>query len=157
MSLPWALGAPFTGLLSDRAGGGRSSSWHWRALALSTIGAVFATSFGMLLVARFAAGFFGAFGPASVMAVVGDLFLPHRRGMAMGWANAGSRPGGGGRVRTVGVIGGVFGWRWAFAATGLALVVLAVALAVGIPGNQACPTKQQPRTKRTPLCWACRC
>ena len=83
MSLPWALGAPFTGLLSDR----REAAAHRAGPAgvgASTIAAGFASSFATLLLARFVAGLFGAFGPASVMAAVGDLFPPRRRGMA--WA-----------------------------------------------------------------------
>ena len=89
ISLPWALGAPFTGLLSDRLGRRPLIVLALAGIGVSTIAAGFATSFATLLAARFAAGVFGAFGPASVMAAVGDLFPPHRRGMAMGWLNAG--------------------------------------------------------------------
>jgi len=46
----------------------------------------------------------------------------------MGWLNAGFGLAAVAGVPTVGVIGGLFGWRWAFAATGLALLALAVAL-----------------------------
>src|ERR671932_31421 len=76
MSLPWALGAPFTGLLSDRLGRRPLIVLALAGIGLSTIAAAFATSFLMLLLARFAAGVFGAFGPASVMAAVGDLYPP---------------------------------------------------------------------------------
>ena len=40
-------------------------------VGLATIVSAFATDFAALLAARFAAGVFGAFGPASVMAAVG--------------------------------------------------------------------------------------
>jgi predicted MFS family arabinose efflux permease len=135
-SLPWALGAPFTGLLSDRLGRRPLIVLALAGVGISSIGAAFATSFAMLLVARFAAGVFGAFGPASIMAAVGDLFPPQRRGMAMGWLNAGFGLAAVAGVPAVGLIGGLFGWRWAFAATGLALLVLAVALQLAFP-----PTK----------------
>ena len=125
MSLPWALGAPFTGLLSDRLGRRPLIVLALAGIGLSTIAAAFATTFTGLLVARFAAGLFGAFGPASVMAAVGDLYPPQRRGMAMGWLNAGFGLAAVAGVPAVGVIDGLFGWRWAFAATGGVLLVLA--------------------------------
>src|ERR1700704_1959776 len=64
MSLPWALGAPFTGLLSIRLGRRPLIVLALAGVGLSTIASAFTTSFAMLLVARFAAGVFGAFGPA---------------------------------------------------------------------------------------------
>ena len=133
MSLPWALGAPFTGLLSDRLGRRPLIVVALAGTGLSTIGAAFATSFATLLVARFLAGVFGAFGPASVMAAVGDLFPAHRRGMAMGWLNAGFGLAAVAGVPGVGVIGGLFGWRWAFAATGVVLLLLAVLVHLAFP------------------------
>jgi MFS transporter, DHA1 family, inner membrane transport protein len=133
MSLPWALGAPFTGLLSDRLGRRPLIVLALAGLGVSTIAAAFATSFGALLATRFAAGVFGAFGPASVMASVGDLFPPNRRGMAMGWLNAGFGLAAVAGVPAVGIVGGLFGWRWAFAATGLVLVVLAALVQMAFP------------------------
>jgi predicted MFS family arabinose efflux permease len=133
MSLPWALGAPFTGLLSDRLGRRPLIVLALAGVGVSTFGAALATNFAMLLVARFAAGLFGAFGPASVMAAVGDLFPSHRRGMAMSWLNAGFGLAAVAGVPAVGVIGGVLGWRWAFAATGLVLLVLAVLVHLAFP------------------------
>src|SRR5438045_6575495 len=133
MSLPWALGAPFTGLLSDRLGRRPLIVLALAGVGVSTIAAAFATSFATLLAARFAAGVFGAFGPASVMAAVGDLFPPNRRGMAMGWLNAGFGLAAVAGVPSVGIIGGVFGWRWAFGAVGCVLLVLAVLVHTAFP------------------------
>ena len=133
MSLPWALGAPFTGLLSDRLGRKPLIVLALAGVGVATIGAAFATSFATLLAARFVAGVFGAFGPASTMAAVGDLFPPQRRGMAMGWLNAGFGLAAVAGVPAVGIVGGLFGWRWAFAAGGLALVVLAGAVQLAFP------------------------
>lgn len=133
MSLPWALGAPFTGLLSDRLGRRPLIVLALAGVGASTIGAAFATNFGTLLAARFAAGVFGAFGPASVMAAVGDLFPTNKRGMAMGWLNAGFGLAAVAGVPAVGILGGLFGWRWAFAATGLVLVALAVLIQMAFP------------------------
>src|SRR5207248_7375666 len=133
MSLPWALGAPFTGLLSDRLGRRPLIVLALAGIGVSTIAAGFAANFLTLLVARFAAGVFGAFGPASVMAAVGDLFPPNRRGMAMGWLNAGFGLAAVAGVPSVGIIGGLLGWRWAFAATGAVLLVLAGLVQAAFP------------------------
>src|SRR5258708_35851333 len=61
MSLPWALGAPFTGLLSDRLGRRPLIVLALAGVGLATMAAALADSFTTLLVARFAAGVFGAF------------------------------------------------------------------------------------------------
>jgi predicted MFS family arabinose efflux permease len=147
MSLPWALGAPFTGLLSDRLGRRPLIVLALAGVGLATIAAAFATTFGTLLAARFAAGIFGAFGPACVMAAVGDLFPPNRRGMAMGWLNAGFGLAAVAGVPAVGVIGGLFGWRWAFAATGLGLVVLSGLVQVAFPATR--PTHEGSSLRQT--------
>ncbi|TMF01177.1 MAG: MFS transporter [Chloroflexi bacterium] len=133
MSLPWALGAPFTGLLSDRLGRRPLIVLALAGIGVSTIAAAFASNFATLLVARFAAGVFGAFGPASVMAAVGDLFPPQRRGMAMGWLNAGFGLAAVAGVPAVGIVDGLFGWRWAFAATGSVLLLLAILVQAAFP------------------------
>jgi predicted MFS family arabinose efflux permease len=133
MSLPWALGAPLSGLLSDRLGRRPLMVLALCGVGGATIGSAFSTSFPILLVTRFAAGVFGAFGPASTMAAIGDLVPPQRRGSAMGWLNLGFGLAAVAGVPAVGVIAGLWGWRWAFAATGFALLVLAVLVHVGFP------------------------
>jgi predicted MFS family arabinose efflux permease len=109
-------------------------------MGVFTIAAGFATSFAMLILARFAAGVFGACGPASVMASVGDLFPPQRRGMAMAWLNAGFGLAAVAGVPAVGVIGGMLGWRAAFFGVGLVLVLLAILVQVAFPGTKATHT-----------------
>jgi MFS transporter, DHA1 family, inner membrane transport protein len=147
MSLPWALGAPFTGLLSDRLGRRPLIVLALAGIGLSTIAAAFATNFALLLAARFAAGLFGAFGPASVMASVGDLYPPHRRGMAMAWLNAGFGLAAVAGVPTVGIVDGLFGWRWAFAGTGLVLVALAALVQLVFPAPK--PTDDDSSLRQT--------
>jgi DHA1 family inner membrane transport protein len=133
MSLPWALGAPFTGLLSDRLGRRPLMVLALCGVGGASIAAAFATDFVTLLVVRFVAGMFGAFGPASTMAAVADLVPPERRGSAMGWLNLGFGLAAIGGVPAVGVLAGVFGWRWAFAVVGLVLFGLALLVRVGFP------------------------
>jgi predicted MFS family arabinose efflux permease len=140
ISLPWALGAPLTGLLSDRWGRKPLIVLALAGMGAATIVASFATSFATLLLARFAAGVFGAFGPASVMAAVADVFPPNRRGMAMGWLNAGFGLAAVAGVPAVGIVGGLLGWRWAFAVTGLALLLLSACVQLGFPSLPATHT-----------------
>src|SRR6202521_3269417 len=147
MSLPWALGAPFTGLLSDHLGRRPMIVLALAGVGLATVASAFATDFSTLLAARFAAGIFGAFGPASVMAAVGDLFPPQRRGMAMGWLNAGFGLAAIAGVPVVGIVGGLLGWRWGFAATGIVLVLLAVVFQLAFPAAQ--PTHEGSSLRQT--------
>jgi MFS transporter, DHA1 family, inner membrane transport protein len=133
MSLPWALGAPFTGLLSDRLGRRPMIVLALVGMGMGTLACGLANSFVSLLLARFAAGVFGAFGPASVMAAVGDLFPARRRGMAMSWLNAGFGLAAVAGVPAVGIVGGLFGWRSAFAATGALLVLLGCVVQLTFP------------------------
>jgi predicted MFS family arabinose efflux permease len=67
------------------------------------------------------------------MAAVGDLFPPRRRGMAMGWLNAGFGLAAVAGVPMVGLIGGLWGWRWAFAITGALLLLLAALVHLAFP------------------------
>ena len=133
MALPWAVGAPFAGLLSDRLGRRPLIVLALGGIGASTLGAALAPDFNTLLLTRFLAGLFGAFGPPSLMASVGDLFPPERRGMAMGWLNMGFSLAAVAGVPLISAVGGLFGWRWAFAVTGLTLLVLALLVHLRFP------------------------
>src|SRR5918911_2609236 len=61
---------------------------------------------------------------------------PQRRGMAMGWLNAGFGLAAVAGVPAVGVVDGLFGWRWAFAATGGVLLVLAGLFHAAFPSSR---------------------
>jgi predicted MFS family arabinose efflux permease len=74
------------------------------------------------------------------MAAVADVFPPNRRGMAMGWLNAGFGLAAVAGVPAVGIVGGLLGWRWAFAVTGLALLLLSACVQLGFPSLPATHT-----------------
>jgi DHA1 family inner membrane transport protein len=133
MAVSWAVAAPFAGMLSDRIGRRPMIVLALGGLGAATLGAGLAPDFGVLLVLRVLAGMFGGFGPAVVIAAAGDLFPPHRRGMAMGWTNLGFSLAAIVGVPAIGAIGGTFGWRWAFAATGLMVLLLGLLIRLMFP------------------------
>ncbi|MCC6177639.1 MAG: MFS transporter [Chloroflexi bacterium] len=141
MATTWALGAPFAGILSDRFGRRPMIVLALVGLGVVNTIAALAPGFGVLLVARLFAGVFGGFGPASVMAAAGDLFPPHRRGMAMGWLNMGFSLAAVLGTPAIGAIGGLFGWRWAFAACGLLLVGLGALIYLTFPASRVRPAE----------------
>jgi DHA1 family inner membrane transport protein len=127
-AVPQALGSPFAGLLSDRYG-----RRPMILLALGSVGvlgfaAAAAPTFLALAVARFAAGLLGCLAPTSLMAAVGDLFPAERRARAMGWFNMGFSFSAIAGVPLMGVVGGAFGWRWAFVAIGVVLLLLVLCI-----------------------------
>ena len=133
LAVSWAVAAPFAGVLSDRFGRRPMIVLALGGLGAVTLGAGLAPNYGVLVALRVLAGLFGGFGPAAVLAAAGDLFPPHRRGMAMGWANLGFSLAAIAGVPGIGAIGGAFGWRWAFAAAGLGLIGLGVLIRFTFP------------------------
>jgi DHA1 family inner membrane transport protein len=133
LAVSWAVAAPFAGVLSDRFGRRPMIVLALGGLGAVTLGAGLAPSYGVLVALRVLAGLFGGFGPAAVLAAAGDLFPPHRRGMAMGWANLGFSLAAIAGVPGIGAIGGAFGWRWAFASAGLLLLGLGLLIRLTFP------------------------
>jgi DHA1 family inner membrane transport protein len=133
MALPWALGAPFTGVLSDRLGRRPLIVLALAGIGATSIACAGARSFAALLGLRFLCGVFGAFGPAAMMAAVGDLFPPARRARAMGWLNMGFALSAVAGVPLIGVVDGWLGWRAAFVTAGVALLALALLIRVAFP------------------------
>jgi predicted MFS family arabinose efflux permease len=144
MAVSWAVAAPFAGVLSDRIGRRPMIVLALSGLGAATLGAGLAPGFGMLLVMRVLAGLFGGFGPAVVIAAAGDLFPPHRRGMAMGWTNLGFSLAAIVGVPAIGAIGGSLGWRWAFAATGLMVMLLGLLIRLAFPTSKTTHAEQGP-------------
>jgi DHA1 family inner membrane transport protein len=132
-AVPQALGSPFAGLLSDRFG--RRSMIILAMGSVGTLGfaAAIAPTFLWLAAIRFAAGLLGSMAPTSLMAAVGDLFPAERRARAMGWFNMGFSFAAIAGVPLMGVIGGAFGWRWAFVAIGVALLLLTLCVWLWFP------------------------
>jgi predicted MFS family arabinose efflux permease len=125
---PQALGSPFAGLLSDRHGRRPMILLSLGSVGVLGFAAAIAPNFPALAAIRFVAGLVGSLAPTSLLAAVGDLFPAERRARAMGWFNMGFSFAAIAGVPLMGVVGGAFGWRWAFAAIGAALLLLAVGM-----------------------------
>lgn len=123
--VPQALFSPFSGLLSDRLGRRPMIVVAFASVGVLSFAAALTPGFAALLAIRFVAGLLGSLAPSSLMASVGDLFPAERRARAMGWFNMGFSFAAIGGVPVMGAVGGVFGWRWAFAAIGLVMLLLA--------------------------------
>jgi MFS transporter, DHA1 family, inner membrane transport protein len=95
------------------------------SVGVLSFGAALAPGFLALAAVRFGAGLLGSLAPTSLMASVGDLFPSERRARAMGWFNMGFSFAAIGGVPVMAAVGGALGWRWAFAAIGLVMLLLA--------------------------------
>jgi len=124
-AVPQALFSPFSGLLSDRLGRRPMIVAAFVSVGVLSFAAALAPGFVALAAARFGAGLLGSLAPTSLMASVGDLFPSERRARAMGWFNMGFSFAAIGGVPIMAAVGGALGWRWAFAAIGLVMLLLA--------------------------------
>ncbi len=134
-AVPQALASPFAGLLSDRLGRRPMIVGALTAVGALTLAGAAVPFFMALVVLRFLAGLLGSCGPTSLMASIGDLFPFERRSRAMAWFNMGFGLAAIAGVPVVGALAGLFGWRPAFAITGLGLLVLAALVRLRFPAS----------------------
>ena len=130
-SVPWAVAGLFGGPLSDRWGRKPMLIGGNLLTGFGTVLAGFTGSYGALLVVRLLTGFGAStIGPNATSATA-DLVAPARRGAALGWLLSGSSLGAVVGLPLITYLAGLFGWRVAFWAAGLAfLVVVGAELAV---------------------------
>ncbi len=83
----YGLAAAVTGFVGgffiDRLDRKRALLWLFAGFGLATLACAFAPTFHLLLIARLAAGAFGGVAGSLVLAIVGDVIPPERRGRGM--------------------------------------------------------------------------
>jgi DHA1 family inner membrane transport protein len=131
-----AAGSPFAGALSDRLGRRPLIVVGLAGMGAMALAAAVAPTFGLLALARLAAGLIGGFAPTNLMASVGDLFPRARRAHAMGWFNMGFSLAAVAGVPAASAVAGLLGWRWAFALAAVPLFLLAVAFRAWFPSSR---------------------
>ena len=131
--IPWAILAPFMGVLSDRHGRRPVLAIGLVVLGLATILSSQAQDFTSLFIIRVIGGIGGATTGPNAMAAPADYFPERGKGRAMGFVMAGMS-----LATVIGVpmvaLGAAFmGWRWAFAVVGVLLLLLAAAVWLFFP------------------------
>jgi predicted MFS family arabinose efflux permease len=111
MSLPWALGAPFTGLLSDRLGRRPLIVLALAGVGAATMVASVANSFGTLLGRALSRACSAHSDPPALWRRSAISSRPSGVAWRWGWLNAGFGLAAVAGVPAVGIIGGLFGWR----------------------------------------------
>jgi len=132
-ALPQGLISPAAGLLSDRLGRRPLIVLSLAALGALCLAAVLAPTFAALVALRFACGCVGSLAPTSLMASMGEIYPAPRTARAMGWFNMGFSLAAIAFVPLMAALGGALGWRWAFGATGGALLLAALGIQLWFP------------------------
>lgn len=125
-AIPWAVLAPFMGVLGDRLGRRPVVTAGLAALGTTTILSALAWDYNSLFFFRVLGAVGGATTGPNFFAATADYFPRQRRGRAMGVQLAGISLATVAGVPLTALLAAYVGWRWAFAAIGLCLVLVAV-------------------------------
>jgi predicted MFS family arabinose efflux permease len=135
-AVAWAVAAPFTGLITDRFGRRPVLVLCLLGMAATTFGGALVSDFRLLLLLRLLTGLFGSGAPPSILGGISDLYPPHRRGRAIGFAQSGFSFATLLGVPLVGAIGGLWGWRASFAVIGGTLLAASLFVRLTFPAGR---------------------
>ena len=136
-AITWAITAYLAGPLSDMYGRRLMMLIGLMFIIVGTFSSALAWSYGALLSFRLLTGFGAAMIPPNCIATVADLYLPERRGKAMGWVISATGLGMAFGIPLVALLTDVGGWRLPFYALGLLLLILWGLLWKGLPLAQS--------------------
>lgn len=141
-ALPWAIMAPFMGVLSDRYGRRPVLAAGTALLGVATVLSAFSWSYGSLMVIRIIGGIGGATSGPNLFSAAADYFPAHRRGMALGTVISGLSLASVAGVPLVAVAAAYAGWRFAFGMVGAALLGIAAIVWITLPRGAVSPGKK---------------
>lgn len=132
-SITWGLASLCAGTASDRIGRKPLLIGGLCILILSPLGVAMAQTYPAVAAWRVLGGIGGGSFMGTVFATVADRFPARERGRSLGWLTTGQS-----LSLVVGVpiltsLGGLWGWRGAFWAYGLAMIAAAVLAALAVP------------------------
>jgi len=122
----WGIGGPIAGIMSDRLGGKRILLTGLIGVVISNFFILSSNDYKILLLLRFAAGFFCGSVPATCITTIGEVFSGKKRVIGMGLATAGIAVGMFVGLPSIAYITSLFGWRGGFIALGILSLLVAL-------------------------------
>jgi MFS transporter, DHA1 family, inner membrane transport protein len=132
-ALPWAVLAPYMGVLSDRYGRRPVLAIGTALLGVAVLLSSLSWNYTALMAFRFIGGIGGATSGPIVMSSAADYFPASRRGRALGTVIAGLSIATIAGIPSVALVAAYAGWRLSFAVVGVALLLTAGLVWVVMP------------------------
>ncbi len=132
-SISWGLSSLFAGAASDRLGRKPLLVGGLCILIFSPLGVALAQTYPAVAAWRIIGGVGGGAFMGTVFATVADRFPARERGRSLGWLTTGQSLSLVAGVPILTTLGGVFGWRGAFWAYGIAMIFAAGAVLLVVP------------------------
>ena len=144
-SITWGAASLFAGAASDRVGRKPLLLGGLFVLVLSPLGVALSGGYIGVATWRIIGGIGGGAFMGTVFATVADHFPARERGRALGWLTTGQSLSLVAGVPILTSLGGVFGWRGAFWAYGIAMLFAACAVLLVVPSARGQRGSTPPR------------
>jgi MFS transporter, DHA1 family, inner membrane transport protein len=132
-ALPWAILAPYMGVLSDRFGRRPVLALGTALLGAAVLLSALSWNYTSMMVFRLIGGIGGATSGPNVMSAAADYFPASRRGRALGTVIAGLSLATVAGIPLVAFVAAHAGWRWSFVGVGAGLLLTATLVWLVMP------------------------